>query len=43
VLLLLEAMKMENAVVAPAPARVERVLVEAGQQVQRGQSLVELA
>jgi len=43
VLVVLEAMKMENAVVAPAPARVERVLVGAGEQVQRGQPLVELA
>ena len=43
VLVVLEAMKMENAVVAPAPARVARVLVGAGEQVQRGQPLVELA
>jgi glutaconyl-CoA/methylmalonyl-CoA decarboxylase subunit gamma len=43
VLLVLEAMKMENAVVAPAPSRVERVLVSAGEQVQRGQPLVELS
>jgi biotin carboxyl carrier protein len=43
VLLVLEAMKMENAVVAPGPARVERVLVKTGEQVQRGQSLLELA
>ncbi len=43
VLLVLEAMKMENSVSAPAAARVERVLVARGQQVQRGQTLVELA
>jgi biotin carboxyl carrier protein len=42
VLLVLEAMKMENAVVAPGPARVERLLVATGEQVQRGQHLVEL-
>jgi biotin carboxyl carrier protein len=35
-------MKMENAVVAPGPARVERVLVKPGQQVQRGEALIEL-
>jgi acetyl/propionyl-CoA carboxylase alpha subunit len=43
VLVVLEAMKMENTVSAPAAGRVETVLVEAGQQVQRGESLVELA
>ena len=43
VLVVLEAMKMENTVVAPGPAHVERVLVREGQQVQRGESLVELA
>jgi excisionase family DNA binding protein len=43
VLLVLEAMKMENAVSAPAPAQVRRVLVSAGQQVRRGEPLVELA
>ncbi len=41
-LVVLEAMKMENAVTAPAVATVSRMLVEAGQQVQRGDSLVEL-
>jgi biotin carboxyl carrier protein len=41
-LIVLEAMKMENAVTSPAAATVLRVLVEAGQQVQRGDSLVEL-
>ncbi len=43
VLVVLEAMKMENTVPAPGPARVERVLVTEGQQVQRGEPLVELA
>ncbi|CAN5737665.1 acetyl-CoA carboxylase biotin carboxylase subunit [soil metagenome] len=41
-LVVLEAMKMENAVTAPAAATVSRLLVEAGQQVQRGDALVEL-
>ncbi len=41
-LIVLEAMKMENAVTSPAAATVLRVLVEAGQQMQRGDSLVEL-
>ena len=43
VLVVLEAMKMENAVTAPADGRVERVLVKPGQSVQRGDPLVELA
>ena len=43
VLLVLEAMKMENTVSAPAAGRVDAVLVSAGQQVQRGEALVELA
>jgi acetyl-CoA/propionyl-CoA carboxylase biotin carboxyl carrier protein len=43
VLVVLEAMKMENTVPAPSPGRVTRVLVEAGQQVQRGEILVELS
>jgi acetyl-CoA/propionyl-CoA carboxylase biotin carboxyl carrier protein len=43
VLVVLEAMKMENGVPAPAPATVAGVLVEVGQQVERGQPLVELA
>ncbi len=41
-LVVLEAMKMENAVTAPAAATVSSLLVEAGQQVQRGDPLVEL-
>lgn len=43
VLVVLEAMKMENAVTAPADGRVERVLVSAGQTVQRGEPLMELS
>jgi len=43
VLLVLEAMKMENTVSAPAAGRVDSVLVGPGQQVQRGEALVELA
>jgi biotin carboxyl carrier protein len=42
VLVLLEAMKMENAVTAPADATVRRVLVTPGQTVSRGDALVEL-
>jgi acetyl-CoA/propionyl-CoA carboxylase biotin carboxyl carrier protein len=41
-LVVLEAMKMENAVTAPAAASVARVLVSRGDQVQRGDPLVEL-
>jgi excisionase family DNA binding protein len=43
VLVVLEAMKMENTIPAPAPGRVARVLVERGQQVQRTETLVELS
>ena len=42
VLVVLEAMKMENAVTAPVDARISRVLVAPGQSVQRGDPLVEL-
>lgn len=42
VLVVLEAMKMENAVVAPSAGTVERVTVGPGQQVSRGDVLVEL-
>jgi acetyl-CoA/propionyl-CoA carboxylase biotin carboxyl carrier protein len=42
VLVVLEAMKMENNVPAPAAGRVARVLVGPGQQVQRSEILVEL-
>jgi excisionase family DNA binding protein len=43
VLLVLEAMKMEHAVVAPAAATVGRILVVPGAQVARGDVLVELS
>ncbi|MDQ3871079.1 MAG: hypothetical protein M3301_05620, partial [Chloroflexota bacterium] len=43
VLLVLEAMKMENAVSAPADGRVRRVLVNPGKSVQRGEPLIELS
>jgi acetyl-CoA/propionyl-CoA carboxylase biotin carboxyl carrier protein len=43
VLVVLEAMKMENAVTAPTDGRVEQVLVRLGQAVQRGDVLVELS
>ena len=43
VLLVLEAMKMENTVSAPAAGTVNAVLVAIGQQVQRGEALVELS
>jgi biotin carboxyl carrier protein len=42
VLLVLEAMKMENTVAAPSAGTVERVIVRPGQQVGRGDALVEL-
>ena len=42
VLVLLEAMKMELAVPAPAAGTVTAVLVAAGDLVARGQALVEL-
>lgn len=43
VLLVLEAMKMENAVTAPADGRVARILVTVGQAVRRDDPLLELA
>lgn len=43
VLVVLEAMKMENTIPAPTTGRVARLLVQPGQQVQRGETLVELA
>jgi biotin carboxyl carrier protein len=42
VLVVLEAMKMENNVAAPAAGKIARVLVAPGQQVQRAETLVEL-
>ncbi len=41
-LLVLEAMKMENAIRAAIDGKVRRVHVKAGQQVTKGQLLVEL-
>ncbi|MCM2371940.1 biotin/lipoyl-containing protein [Aporhodopirellula aestuarii] len=41
-LLVLEAMKMENQIIAPAPAKVAKVHVKAGESVTEGQLLVEL-
>jgi biotin carboxyl carrier protein len=41
-LVVVEAMKMENAVTAPTDGQVERVLVKPGEAVQRGDRLVEL-
>jgi urea carboxylase len=41
-LVVLEAMKMESTVVAPAAGVVDRVLVEPGDQVEAGQALVVL-
>jgi biotin carboxyl carrier protein len=43
VLLVLEAMKMENTVTAPAAGRVESIEVESGGQVRRGETLIVLA
>jgi biotin carboxyl carrier protein len=43
VLVVLEAMKMENTVPAPGAGVVAHVLVKPGQQVQRTETLVELA
>ncbi|TWU37244.1 acetyl-CoA carboxylase biotin carboxyl carrier protein subunit [Novipirellula artificiosorum] len=41
-LLVLEAMKMENQIIAPAAATVKSLLVAVGESVQDGQVLVEL-
>ena len=41
-LVILEAMKMEHVIAASAPGRVARVHVAVGDQVQRGQLLVDL-
>jgi len=38
-LIILESMKMEIGILAPEPAQVVKILVEAGQQVQAGQAL----
>jgi len=41
-LLILQAMKMENSIVIHSQARIRKVLVNAGQAVEKGQVLVEL-
>jgi len=41
-LLILEAMKMENSILIPANAKIKKVVVSAGQAVDKGQVLVEL-
>lgn len=41
-ILILEAMKMENSIMIHANARIKRVVVTAGQAVEKGQVLVEL-
>jgi len=43
VLLILEAMKMENEIVAPADGTVKRLCVAAGAAVKAGEVLIELA
>jgi len=42
VLLILDAMKMYNEIVAPMPAKIKKIAVEAGNQVVKNQLLVEL-
>ena len=41
-ILILEAMKMENIILIPANAKIKKVVVLAGQAVEKGQVLVEL-
>ncbi|MGL6269114.1 MAG: biotin/lipoyl-containing protein [Chitinophagaceae bacterium] len=41
-ILILEAMKMENAILIHTPAKIKKVIVTAGQAVEKGQLLVEL-
>jgi len=41
-LLVIEAMKMQNALFAPRAGRVKRILVEEGQTIERGVALLEL-
>ena len=41
-MLILEAMKMENSIMAHADARIKKVGVNAGQAVEKGQVLIEL-
>ena len=41
-ILILEAMKMENSILIPTNAKIKKVVVSAGQAVDKGQVLVEL-
>ncbi|MES2646675.1 MAG: acetyl-CoA carboxylase biotin carboxyl carrier protein subunit [Bacteroidota bacterium] len=41
-ILILEAMKMENSIMIPADAIIKKILVKAGQAVDKGQVLIEL-
>ena len=41
-ILILQAMKMENSIIIHTPAKIRKVLVIAGQAVEKGQVLVEL-
>ena len=41
-ILILEAMKMENCIIIQTNARIKKILVAAGQAVEKGQVLVEL-
>lgn len=43
ILLILEAMKMENAIKAPADATVKAIRIQKGDRVEKGQVLVEFA
>ena len=42
-LIIMEAMKMENNIVAESEGSVSRILVQVGQTVQSGDALVEIA
>ena len=41
-ILILEAMKMENSILVHADAMIKKIIVSAGQAVEKGQVLVEL-
>ena len=41
-ILILEAMKMENSIIIHNPAKIKKIIVTAGQAVEKGQVLVEL-
>ena len=40
--MILDAMKMYNEIVAPRPAKIKKIVVEAGTQVVKNQLLIEL-